>query len=157
LLLIFLAYWLVVFLFILGIFVFFRYLLGAVRRNFRSARAIWIAICLVHLAAILAFNYYHPDIPGSPDEPRVGENFMGLSIFPTLIYCFPSSVLSFALGAFIDNLLCPIAGPQACDSTSAYLAIWWLLPVALGYLQWFTLIPWLLKKSEKRLPAWAIS
>jgi hypothetical protein len=155
--LIILTYWLFIFLLILGIFVFFTYFVGAIRRNLSSARAIWIAICGVHLIAILALEYYHSDIARNIDEPHVREQSVWLYNFPTLLYCFPSSVLSFALGASLDRMLCSIAGPKACDammdSFLAFVAIWWLPPVTLGYLQWFALTPWLLKKFEKRLPA----
>ena len=151
--LIILSYWLFVFLLILGILAFCAYFIGAVRRNFRTARVIWIAICVVHLIAILALEQHYPSIAGSPDEPHIAEQFQWLSIFPMLVYCFPSSIFSFALGVGVDNLLCRIVSARACDSEFAFVAIWWLLPVTLGYLQWFAFVPWFLKRSEKRLPA----
>ena len=146
-LIIFLVYFLVIF----GAAVLFAYFVVALRRNLKSARAIWIAICLVHLIAILAFDYYHPSIAGSADEPRFAEQFQWLSIFPTLLYCFPSSVFSFGLAAALSHLLCSVVGEQACDSELAFVSIWWLIPVTLGYLQWFMVFPPLLKKFEKRL------
>jgi|HubBroStandDraft_6_1064221.scaffolds.fasta_scaffold207209_2 hypothetical protein len=156
-LLLILAYWLFMFLLILGIFVSCAYFVGAVRRNPNSARTIWIAICLAHLIAILTFDYYHSDIARNIDEPHVMEQSVWLDNFPTMLYCFPSSVLSFALGAALNHVLCSIAGPKACDSVmnsmSEFVAILWLLPVTIGYLQWFKLVPWLLKKFEKRTPA----
>jgi hypothetical protein len=156
-LLLILTYWLFMFLLILGVLVFVAYFVGVVRRKPNSARAIWITICLVHLIAILALEYYHSDIARNIDEPRVMEQSVWLYNFPTLLYCFPSSVLSWALGAGLDRLLCSIAGPKACDSMmnsmSEFVAIWWLLPVTIGYLQWFKLVPWLLKRFEKRTSA----
>jgi hypothetical protein len=71
-----------------------------------------------------------------------------------MLYCFPSSLLSFPLGALLNHVLCSIAGPKACDAVThsmlAFLAISWLPPVTVGYLQWFTLLPWTLRKRKKR-------
>lgn len=151
---VFLVYFLIIF----GALVLFAYFVETVRQHFSSARAIWIAVCVAHLIAILAFDHYHPDIPGNLDEPRFAEQFQWLSILPMLLYCFPSSVFSFALGAALQNgVLCPIFGPQACDSELAFVAIWWLVPVTLGYLQWFKLLPRLLRKFERRFPTQVIS
>lgn len=152
-----LTYWLLVFLLVLGILVSLAYFIGAIRRNLSSARTIWISICVVHLIGILALDYYHSDIARNIDEPYIREQSVWLYNFPTLLYCFPSSVLSWALGAGLDRLLCSIAGPKAYDSMMnsmfEFVAIWWLLPVTIGYLQWFKLVPWLLKRFEKRTPA----
>ena len=146
--LIFVAY----FLPILGLLALFAYFVGAVRRNLRSARAFWIAVCVIHLTAVLAFDYYHPVIPGKLDDPHMLEESQWLSNFPTFVYCFPSSMLSLALEAAVSHVLCPIIGSQACDSNLAFVGIWWLIPVTLGYLQWFKSVPWMLKKYETRSP-----
>jgi hypothetical protein len=150
--LIFLLY----FLPIVGLFALFAYFVGAVRRNFRSARAIWIAVCLVHLTALLAVDYYHPVVPGKLDDPHILEESQWLSNFPTFVYCFPSSILAIALEWAVSSVLCPIVGEQACDSELAFVGLWWLIPVTLGYLQWFILLPWLFKTSERRSPELAI-
>ena len=107
--------------------------------------------------AILAFDYYHTSMPGRLDESRFAEQFQWLSTLPTLIYCFPSSVFSFALGAAMSRVLCSIVGEQVCDSEVAFVIIWWLIPVTLGYLQWFKVFPPLLKKFQKRFPRPAVS
>ena len=152
-LIVFLLYFLVIF----GALVLLAYFVVALRRNLRSARVFWIAVCVVHLIAILAFDYYHPSIAGSADEPRFAEQFQWLSIFPTLLYCFPSSVFSFGLAAALSHVLCSIVGEQACDSELAFVLIWWLIPVTFGYLQWFKVFPLLLKKFQERFPKPAVS
>jgi hypothetical protein len=147
------VYFLVIFLAALLLAAFF---LVAVR-YLSSPLTVWISICVVHLIAILAFEYYHPSVPGNLDEPRIAEQSQWLLIFPPLLYCFPSSVLSYALGAALSLSVCPIFGPQACDSELVSVGIWWLIPVVLGYLQWFKLFPWLLMKFEKRPSAPAVT
>jgi hypothetical protein len=137
-----------------GVVIFCTYFLVlAVQRHFRSARVIWLGICAVHLIAVLAFEYYHPETAGNLDEHRFAEQFQWLSTYPILVYCFPSSLFSFALGVALNRTFCSVVDSQTCDSELAFVAIWWLIPVALGYLQWFKLTPWLLKKLEKRFPA----
>jgi hypothetical protein len=153
--LIFLAFSLIYFLIFLIVLVALVWFGKLVVRDFRSARAIWISICIVHLMAFLAYDYYHPEIPGDPNQPRFAEQFQGISLLPMMAYCFPSSVLSYALGAALDHVLCPSL--EACDSMLVFVPIWWLMPVTLGYLQWFRLFPWLLKKFENRPPAPGIS
>lgn len=118
-------------------------------RHFKSARAIWMAVVVAHLIAILAFEYYHQSIPGPLDEPRVAEQSQWLSNFPTMIYCFPSSVLSFSFTYILSRLLCPTFGEQACDGMFVFVGLWWLIPVTLGYLQWFKALPFLHKKFAK--------
>jgi uncharacterized membrane protein YbhN (UPF0104 family) len=161
LLLIILMYLVLSFSVVLGLYVFFVYFVGAIRQNLPSARAIWISICVIHLMAILVFEYYHSHIVANFDEPQVREQSVWLFNFPTMLYCFPSSVLSFPLEAALNHVLCSIAGPKACDammdSLLASVAIWWLPPVTLGYLQWFKLVPWLLKRFEKQTSAMTTS
>ena len=145
LILIFLAYALCFFGFLLATVWFGRFAL----RHFKSARAIWVAVVVAHLTAILAFEYYHPSIGNSLDEPRIAEQSQWLSNFPTMIYCFPSSILSFSFTFMLSRLLCPIIGEQACDGTLVFVGLWWLIPVTLGYLQWFKALPYLHKKFAK--------
>lgn len=145
LILIFFAYALCFFGFLLAIVWFGRFVL----RHFKSARALWVVVVLAHLTAILAFKYYHPSIPGNLDEPRVAEQSQWLSNFPTMIYCFPSSVLSFSFTYIFSRLLCPIVGEQACDGMLVFVGLWWLIPVTLGYVQWFQALPYLHKKFAK--------
>lgn len=111
LILIFLAYALCFFGLLLATVWFGRFALG----HFKSARAIWVAVVVAHLMAILAFEYYHPSMGNSLDEPRIAEQSQWLSNFPTMIYCFPSSILSFSFTFMLSRLLCPIIGAQACD------------------------------------------
>ena len=146
LLLLFLSYFLIIFIALVPI-AFFAFF---VARHFRPARAVWITVCVVHLIAFLAFDYHHPEIPGNHAEPRFAEAFQWFSLLPTMIYCFPSSMLSWPLGAALNRVLC--ARPETCDSMLVLVPIWWLIPVTLGYLQWFALFPWLLKKFEQRSP-----
>jgi hypothetical protein len=152
-LIVFLVYFLVIF----GALVLLAYFVVALRRNLRSARAIWIAICVAHLIALLAFDHYRSSMPGSLEESRFAEQFQWLSFPPILLYCFPSSVFSFALGAALSRGLCSIVGEEACDSELAFVLIWWLIPVTFGYLQWFKVFPPLLKKFQKRYPKPAVS
>jgi hypothetical protein len=154
-LIIFLLYFLVIF----GALVLLAYFVVALRRNLRSARVFWIAVCVAHLIGLLAFDYYHSyhsSMPGSLEESRFAEQFQWLSNLPTLFYCFPSSVFSFALGAALSRGLCSIVGEQACDSELAFVLIWWLIPVTFGYLQWFKVLPLLLKKFQERFPRPAV-
>ena len=145
LILIFLAYALCFFGLLLATFWFGLFAL----RHFKSARAIWVAVVLAHLTAILAFEYYHPSIPGNLDEPRVAAQSQWLSNFPTMIYCFPSSILSFSFTYILSRLLCPIIGEQACNGMLVFVGLWWLIPVTLGYVQWFQALPYLHKKFAK--------
>ncbi len=145
LILIFLAYSLCFFC-VLGATVWFgRFAL----RHFKTARAVWVAVAVAHLMAVFAFEYYHPSIRGDLNEPRLAEQSQWLSNFPTMIYCFPSSILSFSFTFILSRLLCPIIGPGSCDGELAFVSIWWLIPVTLGYLQWFKALPYLHKKFAK--------
>ncbi len=145
LILVFLGYTLCFFVLLLATAWFGRFVL----RHFKSARAVWVAVVLAHLTAILAFEYYHPSIPGSFDEPRVAEQSQWLSNFPTMIYCFPSSILSLSFTFIMSRWLCPIIGEQACDGMLVFVGLWWLIPVTLGYFQWFKALPYLHKKFAK--------
>lgn len=142
---IFLAYLLSFFCLLVATIWFGRYVL----RHFSSARAIWLAVVVAHLMAILAFEYYHLNIGNNLDEPRLAEQSQWLSNFPTMIYCFPSSILSFSFTFILSRSLCPIIGSQACDGVLVFVSIWWLIPVTLGYLQWFKAVPYLHKKFAK--------
>jgi hypothetical protein len=145
LILIFLAYALCFFGLLVATIWFGRFAL----EHFKSARAIWVALVVAHLMAILAFEYYHLSIGGNLDEPRLAEQSQWLSNFPTMIYCFPSSILSFSITFVLSRLLCPVIGPQACDGELVFVGIWWLIPVTLGYLQWFKALPYLHRKFAK--------
>ena len=145
LILVFLAYTLCFFVLLVATTWFGRLVL----RDSKSARALWVAVVVAHLMAVFVFEYYHPSIGNNLDEPRIAEQSQWLSNFPTMIYCFPSSILSFSFTFILSRSLCPIIGDQACDGMLVFVGLWWLIPVTLGYLQWFKALPYLHKKFAK--------
>jgi hypothetical protein len=96
--------------------------------------AVWLAMCATVLASALYLN------AGDPTAREIGPVFIWYMIFLS----FPGGLLVAATGALISALS---AGEMNLSVTVSFLVIW-VAFVAVGYAQWFVLVPYLKRKLD---------
>jgi hypothetical protein len=105
----------------------------------RYAAAAWALACAVSLAAFLLF-------PAAP-----GARTALTTLVPLYLAGTPSSHA--AMVAVIELRLRIYLDGGALGVSAEGLILWSLLAV-LGYLQWFVLLPWLVRLTQRLLARW---
>lgn len=104
---------------------------------FQYARAAWLAVAVVCL-------FYVQYILHSPaaDAQKAADTVLILTM---LILTFPAGIIAIGFVFVYSYLFLPDRGVQPLD-----LVVLWSVFVAVGYLQWFKLVPYLFKKVRKK-------
>ena len=106
----------------------------------RYAAAAWALACAASLAAFLL----HPAL-------AAGSRAALATLVPLYLAGMPASHAGMA--AIIELRLRVYVAGGALGVTTEGLALWALL-AALGYLQWFVLLPWLARLTQRLLARW---
>lgn len=110
--------------------------LGSIATVQRAVRAFWIVLIVVALAlSIYLTNINDPDAYKAADTVLL--TVMG-------ILAFPLSVVGFVLVYLYSSLFLATRPTTAVD-----LVAFWGILAAAGYMQWFLLIPMLLRKMQR--------
>jgi uncharacterized membrane protein YedE/YeeE len=105
---------------------------------------VWVSLALVCL--ILALILFH-DFPINEGRPNDGvESVLGYFM---LVLCFPSGWISLALIKLVQTIASATTG-KVIPTSYAWLTVEWLVFLVTGYVQWFVLLPWLLRKWQTR-------
>lgn len=113
---------------------------GASLRIQQIARIAWLIVavaCLVFAQYVLSLDY--------PDAPKAADTIL---LFAMLALTFPAGYVAVGLAFVYSSLLLPDRGVNPMD-----LAILWSAFFAIGYLQWFKLVPYLIGKLCARKKA----
>ena len=111
------------------------------RIAFAVFRGIWVSACVVVLGITL-YSYI-----GVIDSDA--EVFM---LGAMLVLCFPSCLL-YALSFALIEAACETIFGKFIPNTLALIILNWLGFFMAGYVQWFIVLPWLVKKWRKRVVA----
>jgi hypothetical protein len=107
--------------------------------RFAVIRAVWLILAVVCLIFALAIS--------AQDIPSAQKDASTVLTFTVLALSFPLGLL----GALIVSAVSQSMGQPSVVS----LVVIWLLFVALGYLQWFKLVPWAVRRIRERKQATA--
>jgi hypothetical protein len=100
------------------------------RRGSRIAAFLWFAVCVC--VFILA-------------ACRNGDR-AGLALtYASVVLTFPACFLAIAIAVAFSSIASLISGAPLPE-TLASLAAFWALVTIMGYVQWFVIVPWLLRK-----------
>lgn len=101
------------------------------------ARAAWFVVavvCLVFVQYILSLSAY--------DEQHAANTVL---LFTMLILAFPAGIIAIGFAFVYSSLVVPAGGVRPLD-----LFVLWSAFAAVGYLQWFKLLPYLIQKWKGR-------
>ena len=110
---------------------------GASLRIQQIARIAWVGVavaCLVFAQYVLSLDY--------PDAHKAADTVLLIVMFSLT---FPIGYIAVGLVYVYSYLLLPDQGVNPLD-----LVVLWFVFFALGYLQWFKLLPWLIEKWRAR-------
>jgi hypothetical protein len=109
----------------------------ALSKTMQVMRAAWLAVAVVCLAFVL----YILLSPGADAQTAAGW----VLLLTMLILTFPAGIIAIGFIALYGLLVMP-----GRDMHSLDVVILWSAFVAVGYLQWFKLCPYLIEKWRKR-------